>query len=299
MELIRQHSTVHSLAVHGTEVARYQSGTGLLDQQSPRPFLHPVRTLTGTMVSDSEPPDHPHHLGVSVALSDVDGHNFWGGRTYTSANGPAMLPNHGRQIVATSRSGAHSVSESVDWVAADGALAAVEQRNTTVATHADRRCWSFSLTSRLTPGPGIERLALSSSAAKGREGAGYGGIFWRLPRDSRATVVLTEAGAGTDAAHGSTSPWLSITAVVAGKTASLVLAQDALEPLPWFIRTDGYLGAGPAVAWDAVRYVHRSRPLHLGLHAVIMDGAVDNPELARTLLAQHPTLARSLFDRTA
>ncbi len=106
MELIRQHSTVQSLAVHGTEVARYQSGTGLAKEQSPRPFLHPVRTLHGTMVSDAEPPDHRHHLGLSLAVSDLGGTNYWGGSTYVAGSGPAMLPNHGRQVVVSSRSSA-------------------------------------------------------------------------------------------------------------------------------------------------------------------------------------------------
>ncbi|MBT2515023.1 PmoA family protein [Arthrobacter sp. ISL-30] len=300
MGLTREHNSIHSLAVQGTEVARYQSGTGLGGQQSPRPFLHPIRTLTGTMVSDAEPPDHPHHLGLSLAVSDAGGSNFWGGRTFTADRGSVMLPNHGRQLVSSSRSGAGSVSESIDWCSADGSVEVTERRHLSVSGHPDRRCWSLSFTSRLMPGPSLEHLALSSSAVKGREGAGYGGIFWRLPRNSRAAVVLTESGSGIESAHGSASPWLSITAVVAGKTASIMLAQDAQEPLPWFVRTDGYLGAGPAVAWDSACRLDRSQPLDLSLHAVVMDGPVETPELARSLLAQHPAFtATSLFDRTA
>ncbi len=41
--------------------------------------------------------------------------------------------------------------------------------------------------SRLAPRADTAGLLLSSSAVKGRQGAGYGGIFWRLPRDSGPT----------------------------------------------------------------------------------------------------------------
>ncbi len=66
-----------------------------------RPYLHPVRTLAGTVVTDHQPLDHVWHLGVGVALQDVDGVNFWGGRTYTRAAGEYVWrPDHG-SIVRT------------------------------------------------------------------------------------------------------------------------------------------------------------------------------------------------------
>ena len=41
------------------------------------------------------------HLGAGVALQDVDGVNFWGGRTYTRAAGEYVWrPDHG-SIVRT------------------------------------------------------------------------------------------------------------------------------------------------------------------------------------------------------
>ncbi|MCY1245579.1 hypothetical protein D9M72_587410 [compost metagenome] len=87
---------------------------------------------------------------------------------------------------------------------------------------------------------------------------------------------------------------------MAGKRASVVLAQRQDQILPWFVRTDGYLGAGPAVAWNSERCVDHGQALHLSLHAVVMDGTVDTPELARKLLAQHPAFSASpIFDRTA
>ena len=72
------------------------------------------------------------------------------------------------------------------------------------------------------------------------------------------------------------------------------------NPLPWFIRAEGYLGAGPAVAWSEPSHSGHNTPLRLGLHAVIHDGAVQTPARALELLHQHPRLSRpGSTDRTS
>src|SRR5690348_15396559 len=63
------------LRVDGVPVAEYVWRPDLPRTLSPRPYLHPVRTLAGTSVTELQPADHPHHLGVSVAVSDLGGAN--------------------------------------------------------------------------------------------------------------------------------------------------------------------------------------------------------------------------------
>ena len=77
-------------------MAEYADGRGLDPTLAPRPHLHPVRTLSGTPVTDARPSDHPWHLGLSVALPDVDGANFWGGPTYLRGRGYTWRDDHGR-----------------------------------------------------------------------------------------------------------------------------------------------------------------------------------------------------------
>ena len=59
---------------------------------SPRPFLDDVVSRAGTPLSVTEPTDHPHHLGVSLAIADVNGTSYWGGRTYVRGEGSIMVP---------------------------------------------------------------------------------------------------------------------------------------------------------------------------------------------------------------
>lgn len=269
---------------------------------APRPYLHPLRSLAGAAVTEAGPDDHPHHLGLSVAFSDVNGTNFWGGSTFTAASGPRLLANHGTQLPQGwhSSAGADTAGESgsVSWRSAAGDELAVEQRRIQYFAHPEPGSWSLSLSSVIRPAAGVQRLAVSSSAVKGRAGAGYGGIFWRFPCGSGDPVVLSGTGSGAAAAHGSLSPWLSVTMRVDGRPVSVLLSQDAGRLLPWFVRADGYLGAGPAVAWSEPAYVYPHAPLSLGLHAVIHDGAVKTPARALELLHQHPRLTPGSTDRT-
>ncbi|WP_458780779.1 DUF6807 family protein [Arthrobacter sp. D3-16] len=266
---------------------------------APRPFLHPIRSTAGVIVTAAEPADHRHHLGLSVAFSDVNGTNFWGGSTYTAANGPLVLANHGRQLPRGWQSTLEEESGNVSWLSKDGVELAVEQRRIRYFSRTGPGSWGLSLSSVIVPAAGMERLEVSSSAVKGRQGAGYGGIFWRFPQGSGEPLVLSDAGSGADAAHGSLSPWLSIGMEIDGAPVSVVLAQQPGQLLPWFVRAEGYLGAGPAVAWAEPGAVDDRSPLQLALHAVIHDGHVSTAAQALGLLGQHPLLSPSTSDRTS
>ncbi|WP_189337657.1 DUF6807 family protein [Arthrobacter sp. AFG7.2] len=266
---------------------------------APRPYLHPVRSLAGTVVSQARPADHPHHLGLSIAFSDINGTNFWGGSTYTPAGGSMLLDNHGVQRPHGWQSTSNTEFGDVSWISRSGEHLGAEQRRIEYLHHPAPATWSLSLFSVMVPAGDAERLEVSSSAVKGRAGAGYGGIFWRFPEPTGQPLVLSDAGSGADAAHGSLSRWLSISMDLGGAAVTVVLGQDPDRLLPWFIRTEGYLGAGPSVAWTQAAVVDHNNPLKLALHAVIHDGPVSTAAHALELLQQHPLLSNSPPDRTS
>ena len=69
---------MRTLRVGEVQVATYVTDPPLDLRLAPRPYLHPVRTLGGTVVTDALCFDHPWHLGASLTMADVDGHNLWG-----------------------------------------------------------------------------------------------------------------------------------------------------------------------------------------------------------------------------
>jgi hypothetical protein len=84
------------LTVNDVAVATYVVEPALDIRLAPRPYLHPVRTLGGVVVTDELCFDHPWHLGASLTMADVNGVNVWGGRTFVRDSGYVWLPDHGR-----------------------------------------------------------------------------------------------------------------------------------------------------------------------------------------------------------
>ncbi|MEV5884398.1 PmoA family protein [Streptomyces sp. NPDC052020] len=232
------------LRVAGRPVGRYVTRPALPARLSPRPYLHPVTTLAGTAVTELSPADHLHHLGVGVAVPDVEGHNFWGGRTFVRDRGPTELDNHGSQRhTAFQLSDPDGFVEELRWVADGREL--LRERRTVAAGALTDTAWALDFTFSLTnttPGP----LTIGSPATNGRPGAAYGGFFWRARKESAAPDVFTADAEGEERVHGRCADWLALT----GENWSLVFAgaTDRTRRDPWFVRTTEYPGVGSSLA---------------------------------------------------
>ncbi|WP_104173338.1 DUF6807 family protein [Arthrobacter sp. Y81] len=268
-----------------TTVATLQDGTAIAARLSPRPYLHPVRTLGGVTVTDHLPSDHPWHLGAGVALQDVNGINFWGGKTYTRTAGRyEELPDHGRivQLSAASVPGSrdgNSVQQELSWQAPDGSELLRERRSIR-PIQVDARTWRLDLATELTA---VVDASLGGPGSNGAAGSGYGGFFWRLPACS-AAEVFTAAEHGETDVHGSVSPWLAWTAEFREGPASLVFAGPAEAPDPWFVRLSGYPGVGSALAWNRPVKLAAGEAVSRSFTVWIADGTL-TPEDAAGLAA--------------
>jgi LacI family transcriptional regulator len=255
-------------------LARYEFGRRMPQVHAPRPYLHPVRTLGGQPLTEVIPADHRHHYGLSLAIAQVNGTSHWGGRTYVRGQGPTLLTNHGQQRSRDVTVNGSELVDDITWYDEQGRPQLVERRRLVgqLAFGGWRLDWRSVLTARYGP------LRIESPATSGREGAAYGGIFWRLP--SAGTTVLCADGQGLDAAFKSSSPWL---AFVQDEVSLLLVQPDQVRP--WFLRTREYVGACPALAWDEPLVLPPNEELVLSLTAVLLDRAIDAGE-ARTLAGQ-------------
>ncbi|MFC8918213.1 PmoA family protein [Streptomyces sp. NPDC057116] len=260
----------------GRPVARYLHRPGLAPRLSPRPYLHPVTTLGGTPVTEEGPRDHLHHLGVSVAVPDVAGHNFWGGRTYVRDRGPTELDNHGTQRHdGWKLHDPDGFVEDLSWRA--GGRELLRERRTVAAGALTATAWALDFTFSLTnPGPG--GLFLGSPATNGRQGAGYGGFFWRAPKEAAVPDVFTADAEGEDAVHGRTADWLALT----GSAWTLVFAgaTERTRKDPWFVRTRQYPGVGSSLAWDERLEIAAGATVVRRVVTIVADGALHRGDAA-------------------
>ncbi|WP_109210130.1 MULTISPECIES: DUF6807 family protein [Microbacterium] len=249
----------------GAAAVTQQSGVDLPRTFSPRPFLT-ATTPSGAPVTQVSPGDHLHHLGASLALPDVDGTSFWGGRTYRRAHGSVMLDNHGVQVVREQEASSGRLWQRIAWLDGGGRQLLDETRR--IAAREEDGRWEVVWTSCLRAASAA--VSFGSPQTNGREGAFYGGIFWRTPFP-RARV-WTADGDGVDASHGSRSPWLAIQS----QTASLVAATTTA--MPWFVRNEGYVGFLPAVAVTERRLLVPGETLQLDLAVSISDEPQQDPD---------------------
>lgn len=270
-------------------LTRYCDGTDMPQVHSPRPYLHPIHSLSGRAVTDLSPVDHRHHYGLSLTIADVDGTSYWGGRTFLPGQGPTLLRNHGRQIstgVEVDESGSR-LRETLTWADQHDRQQLLEHRDLTGVIIPDAEAWALGWHSRLTAPAGA---TISSPALRGRPGAGYGGIFFRLV-SADSTEVLTADASSESGAHGSRSPWLAFCGRHGGDWTSVILVQDN-EPRPWFVRVADYVGAGPALAWDSTCVIGAGEDLEIGLVALVVDRRLstqDAADLADLALARVAT----------
>ncbi|MDI2036691.1 DUF6807 family protein [Paenarthrobacter nitroguajacolicus] len=289
-------SETPGFTVNGTLVATVQDGTHIRPTSSPRPYLHPVRTLGGTVVTDHVPEDHVWHLGAGVALQDVDGINFWGGRTYTRDAGMYVWrKDHGRIVTESAEQGDGYRQEQLSWIGPDQSPVLREQRVWRWAA-VGSSTWQLTLDFTLESATGRPVL-LGSPGSNGRPQGGYGGFFWRLPKVADATIWTPEM-RGEDAVHGSIAPWLAWSGTfdagpddapsLAGGTglghpATLVFLASPQAPDPWFVRHEGYPGVGLSLAWDSPVATEPGYPVHRSVRVLIADGFLATQDIEQLI----------------
>ncbi|WP_069869928.1 DUF6807 domain-containing protein [Streptomyces malaysiensis] len=250
----------------GRVVGTYAHRPQLPGALAPPPYLHPVRTLGGVTVTGLRPAEDPAHLGVSMAIPEVAGHDFRGG--------PGRRDHQGSQRhLSWLLRDPDGFVEELAWAA--GGRQLLLERRTVAVRSLGTECWALDFTSALTNVTGQE-IALG--------GAGHGGgFFWRVPRRPGSAHVFSAAGEGGAAVHGRPADWLALatddwTLVFAGATGDT-------RADPWCVRTGEHPGVGSALAWERPLPIAPADTVTRRIVTAIADGRLPRPAAAR--LATH------------
>ncbi|RKN38982.1 PmoA family protein [Streptomyces hoynatensis] len=258
LSVVHTHGERIRIAAAGTEILSYVYRPDPDPFESRKPYLHPLRTLGGNLVSGYRPSDHRWHKGLQMTASHLSGQNFWGGNSYL---GPGRGYQRVPELVGSMRHDAFAalrateesceLAEDLTWLSHEGQEWARERRGITVhSVDEEAGAWALDWAIRLT-NLRAEPLHFGSPTTAGREAAGYTGLQWRGPRDFTGGRVLTPQGPAADQAvmglPAAEVPWIAFTAehddVSAHSTLVFAHAPEnsgpaAIHPSHWFVRSE-------------------------------------------------------------
>ncbi len=283
MELINDGAAV--TATHdGVELCRYVYRPPEPPVESPRPYLHPVRTLSGDLVSIYRPHDHVWHKGVAWSLPNVADENFWGGPTFVRDRGYAQLDNNGAMVSRALSVTGTTITQQLDWITAEDERWFAEDRTLTLSLTPD--AWRLDFTTAMR-NVSDNPIPIGSPTTQGRPNAGYGGLMWRGPRSFTGGTVVLPTKTGGDELMGERAPWLAFQGRHDGhgRTSTLVFVDAPTNrghPTQWFVRSTPFACACPAPFFSAEVSVAPAETLTLRYAVIVADGAPD----PATLVAQ-------------
>lgn len=276
-----------SIAYAGVELLQYVYGADIAATECPTPYLHPVRSLSGGVVTNFRPHDHRWHKGLTMTCAELNGHNFWGGPTYVRDKGYELLDNVGRMAHAGfNRVDDDGFEETLRWHTPCGACWVEEVRGLQV-TEIDpgNGSWTLALSFDLKNISG-DVLEWGTPTTVGRPNAGYGGVFWRGPRDFTKGRILASDGREGEEMMGQVSPWLAYVGSHDGRDGGATLLfidhpDNPRYPCKWFCRSGPFAAVSASFMFDKIYPQEPDTTIHLSYRIVVLDGAREAEELKR------------------
>lgn len=210
--------------------------------ESPRPYLHPVYSPGGDVLTCFRPNDHPWHHALSLTLTSLNGVNFWGGPSHRADDGYKWRDDQGEQVhVEWLDRSPGSLEHLLHWRTRDGRVLLHENRSLHVRLIDDG--WALEWISDFENVSGDTLTAHNYHSLGGLNGSHYTGLQFRGARglldehgDARIRAV-SETGAEGDALHGEPSRWVewhtqSDTSLRRTRIRFLMIG----APASWFLR---------------------------------------------------------------
>jgi hypothetical protein len=292
VELVHHVGDRVDVLVAGRPLFSYRSGRDTDPWESPKPYIHPLRTLGGEVVSGYRPHDHVWHKGLQMT-AHLSGQNFWGGTTYVRDRGYVELHNQATMDPdgwesLTADDDTVSLREHLTWHAHDGSPWVSELR--TISAEIDAAASRYTLTFNTTLRNIAQRdLEFTSPATQGLTGSGYGGFFWRGPRSFTGGEVFADGGlSGQAEIMGQRAQWLAFAGTHDGSCAKSTLLfvdmpGNPCYPNEWFVRSEPFPCVCFPLAYSDPLQFSSGAELSLRYHVIVADGPIE-PDDAQALV---------------
>ncbi len=298
-QLQLSHSQGESITVsYGKcELFRYVYCSDVAAEESPKPYFHPVRTLSGNCLTNFRPNDHPWHHALSHTITRVGEVNYWGGPSYRAEGGYQFRGDQGRQVhrdwTRLELTGDGPViEEALEWVAPDGSVQLKEVRELEVSVLDDQSAWSLRFASRLTNVSGAALALGNYHSSFGLEGSHYTGLLMRMARDylfcdfDPEVGVMAEGGLrGMEAVHGVRAKWVALAGrhdTTLDRTTTVFIDDSPAGPVHWFVR-EKLPAVGFSFQFDQDQSLGAGADLVLDHRLIMAEGALDAEGVERLI----------------
>jgi hypothetical protein len=224
-----------------------------------RPYLHPLRSASGKVVTRSFPAgqvpgesvDHPHHAGLFYGHGDVNDFNYWAIQNVPTppGKGSAMM---GRIVVKDVSGKGGKASGTVDavltWLKPDGKPLLTETRKMTFHSHPELRIVDFDFDFAA-----IDKVVFRDTK-EGTFAVRMAGALDELKskdtRDAASRGKLTNAQGGVGEANvwGKRSAWVDYSGLLDGEKVGIVMMDhpgNPRHPTYWHSRAYGLHSINP------------------------------------------------------
>jgi hypothetical protein len=248
-----------------------------------RPFVHPLTTPAGHVLTRDAPEDHPWHHGLWFTIKFVDDDNFWeevAPYGVLRHDGPPDIDGPGDESAPT------TVSGTLTWTRPDRETVALTEHRSLTHVPIDADAYAIDVATTLTPTTDV-RLDRTEFTTWG----GYGGLALRGPGDLHDTRLLLDDGSEHERAIGVPSRWLDLSGTVGAGGAEAEAGVAILDhpgnvrhPVPFYAstRADTYGDEGwsnfanAAFLWDGPLEVAAGAELALRYRVLVHDGRWDH-----------------------
>ncbi len=191
---------------------------------APRPYVHPLTTPSGAVLSVEAPADHPWHHALWFTVKFVNGENFW-----------EEYGEFGLLRAVAVRETDDSVEADLEWIAPDGDSVRLRETRTMTPVPIDADAYAIDWTERLSVAADtiLDRTPFTTWG-------GYGGLTLRGAPDWTDTVIRLDDGVARDRALGEPSTWLALDGQVQGQPVGVTLnshPDNPRSPSPWYAST--------------------------------------------------------------
>ena len=248
-----------------------------------RPYIHPLGTVDGDVLTWLRPADHRHHRAVWFAWKKINGLNYWEEDRRTGLSpGRSEITD----VQVKTKNFSAQIEITLSYHPPDKPEIMSEKRLIAISAPDKTGRYTLDWTSIFTATG--EDAVLDRTPIPGQPGGaghgGYAGLSIRMAKQTRGWTFLSSEGLKGMALHGKNAKWVDASGKTpSGKEAGVAILDhpsNMRHPSPWYLAV-GMPYYSPAVIFNEPFTLKKGRSFTLKYRVLVHPGPSDKQQLDR------------------